>query len=269
MDDHWYYAEASDQSFGPMSLEKLGHILRAKANAADFLVWCHGMADWGRAGDQVTLRRYFQPPLVPTLPGAPKIIPALDRLAIDADVRTTQVINESSKLHPWRRYFARMFDLYVFVLFFFLFLGMMFPALFASTDKSPDLLYSIFGLAAYAIFEGFCLNVFGSSLGKRLYGIRLIRTSDDGFTLPVSFKRSFAVWVRGLGFGIPIAAVFTLTTAYRTLMREKQTSWDHDFQCITSHRKLSPLRWLLIVAVWLLLLSTYVFLVALADYTKL
>jgi hypothetical protein len=263
MDNHWYYAEATDRSYGPMGIEELGRVLRTKANAVDFLVWCPGMADWARAGEQFALRRYFQPPPVAT-PRAPIASPVTERWTIDPELRPVPVVTEASGLHPWRRYFARIFDLYVFVLFFFPFLGIAFPTLFESNDKSFDLLYSIGGSFAYAIFEGFCMNVFGSSLGKRLYGIRLVRTGDEGLTLSVSFKRSFAVWVRGLGLGIPLVAFFTLVVAYRTLIRKEETSWDRDFQCSISHTKLSPVRWFLIIAVWLLVLAVYAFLATLA-----
>ena len=261
MENNWYCAEAADRSYGPLTIQELGHILRTKANSVDFLVWCQGMPEWGRAGDQFALRMHFQKqPVAPQTFG-----PTSGQLVIDRDDRPILAEEEVSSLHPWRRYFARMFDLYFFQLSFFLFLGVAFPKVFEGSDKGSDLLYSIFGAAAYAIFEGFCLNVFGTSLGKRLYGIKLSRTEEDGLSLPVSFKRSFAVWVRGLGFGIPIVTLFTLNAAYQTLKREKQTSWDRDFQCITAHSELSALRWISIVAVWLLVLVVYVFLNALAK----
>jgi RDD family/GYF domain 2 len=261
MDDNWYCAEAADRSSGPMTIEELGRILRTKTNSVDFWVWCPGMPDWGRAGEQFALRRYFQPP--PITPHSRS--PASGQLVIDRDDRPILAKEEVSSLHPWRRYFARWFDLYIFYLFFFFFLGITFPRMFEGYDKSLDALFAIFGMAAYAVFEGFCLNVFGTSLGKRLYGIKLTRADKDGFILSVAFKRSFAVWVRGLGIGIPIVAIITSIVAYRTLKREKQTSWDRDFQCITTHSELSALRWISIVAVWLLIPVVYVFLIALAS----
>lgn len=261
MDDNWYFAEASDRSFGPMTLEDLGRALRAKANSVDFLVWCPGMAEWGRAGDQFALRRYFQPPPLPSYDRAA----TTRQLVIERDDRPILVEQEPASLHPWRRYFARMFDLYFFYLFFFFFLGIVFPKLFAHSDKSFDVLYAILGTAAYAVFEGFCLNVFGSSLGKRLYGIKLTRSDEDGLTLAVSFKRSFAVWARGMGIGIPIVTLVTLIVAYQNLAKDKQTSWDRDCQCVTTHKPLSALRWIWILFVWLLVLGIYIFLMTLAD----
>jgi hypothetical protein len=145
-------------------------------------------------------------------------------------------------------------------------LGITFPTLFASSDKSVDAVYAILGSGAYAVFEGFCLNAFGTSLGKRLYGINLIRDDNEGFTLSLSLKRSLAVWVRGLGFGIAIASFVTLIVAYQTLTREGESSWDRDFQCTITHSKLSILRWMWILIVWLLTLSIYVLLATLRDY---
>jgi hypothetical protein len=144
-------------------------------------------------------------------------------------------------------------------------LGIAFPALFAGSDKGVESLYVILGSGAYAVFEAFCMNVFGTSLGKRLYGITITRTAEEGFALRVSFQRAFAVWVRGLGMGFPLVSLFTLGTAHRTLTREGQTSWDRDFQCTASHKELSFLRWLSIFAVWLLVLAIYVFLNVLAN----
>jgi hypothetical protein len=253
MDDHWYYAEASNKSFGPMTIEELGRVLRNRTNSADFLVWSPGMGDWGRAGDQFTLMQYFQP--------TPHSSSTLDPHAIEQE--------DSPSLHPWRRYFARIFDLYVFILVFFFFLGIAFPKLFEGSDKSLDgllnALYGILGSGAYAVFEGFCMNAFGGSLGKRLYGISVFRTNEEGFPLSISFRRSFAVWVRGLGLGVPLATFVTLIVAHGTLKREKQTSWDRDFQCAVGHKKLSAVRWIGILLAWLLVISIYAFLVALGN----
>lgn len=261
MDDHWHYAESADHSYGPMTIEELGRVLRTRANSADFLVWRPGMSNWGRAGDQFALSRYLQPPPIARQSSVPMQAP----LVVERDDRLAVAAQESHDLHPWRRYFARAFDLYFFYLFFFFFLGLVVPELFSSSEKGMDAVYAILGSGAYAVFESFSLNVFGTSLGKKLYGIRLMRTSEEGFPLPIAFKRSFAVWVRGLGFGIPLATLITLIVAYRTLSQERQTSWDRDFQCAVAHSKLSALRWIWILCVWFLMLGIYVGLLALGK----
>lgn len=263
MNDGWYYAEASDRSYGPMTIEELGQVLQTRTNAADFLVWCPGMSDWARAGEQSALRKYFEPPPISSYPRARTPEGPANRTMAQSELPQSE--RGESNLYPWRRYFARTFDLYVFCLFFFVFLGVAVPQLFASSEKGFDALYGIFGAAIYAVFEGFWINVFGASLGKRLHGLRLIRTNDDGFTLAVSFRRSFAVWAKGLGIGIPIVSLFTLITAYRTLQAEGQTSWDRDYQCAVIGRHLSAFRWIFILVVWALFIAIYMGLVALGS----
>src|SRR5262249_17979727 len=118
-------------------------------------------------------------------------------------------------------------------------------------------IYAIVGLAAYAIFETFCLNIFGGTFGKKIYGIRLVPTQADRITFPAALKRSFSVWARGLGLGIPLVSFITILVAYFDLKKEGQTPWDRDLHFVVHHRDLSVLRWLLIAFVWLLLLSLY------------
>ena len=263
MDDSWYYAEASDRSYGPMTIEELGRILRMRANAVDFLVWHPGMADWGRAGDQFALRKYFSPPPIPSQPIDHALGESAMRVVPDRSLSPPE--GKLTGLHPWRRYFARMFDIYIFVVLFFMFLGVTFPRLFATDEKSYDSLFGLIGIAAYVIFEGFWTNVFGASLGKRLYGIRIDRTNGEAITLGASFQRAFAVWLKGLGIGIPIVSLFTLVTAYQTLNREGQTTWDRDFHFRIDHARLSWLRWLFVLLVWLILIALYGFLIALGS----
>ena len=166
-------------------------------------------------------------------------------------------------LHPWRRYFARSFDLYLFFIVFFFFLGVTFPRLFENTGRVSESLFGIFGTAAYALFDGFWTNIFGNSPGKRLYGIRLVRTNGGGLDLGTSLRRSFTVYLKGLGLGIPLVSLITLIVAYNTLTSNGQTSWDRDLQCTVVHSELSALRWTLIVVIWVLLIAVYTGLVAL------
>jgi len=255
MDNDWHYSETGDQSRGPVSIENLGRILAAESNSENFLVWSPGMSGWARAGDLAALKQYFSQRAHPPLAGSPS----------DATAATTSAT--STNLHPWRRYFARMIDLYLFILIFFFFLGIVFPELFdedevAENSRASELLYSIIWIAAYCVFETFCLNVFGGTIGKFLYGIRLAPKEGQQIAFSVALKRSLAVWFRGMGLAIPIVAVFTLVIAYSTLTEEGQTRWDRDYKIVVLHRDLSILRWLVVGIAWLLVSSIYVALIA-------
>src|SRR5262249_27836304 len=174
----------------------------------------------------------------------------------------SQVVDNEAlpAVYPWRRFFARMFDLYTFFIAFFIFLGIAFPELFleAGDSKGRDLLYTIIGVGAFAVFEGFCVSIFGSTPGKSLFGMR-VRTSDDGkLGLSDSFKRSFLVWIKGLGLGIPIVGLITLIVGYTTLTGQGQASWDRDLGCRVVTRPLSTIRWIVVVVALLVLTSVWI-----------
>jgi len=252
--DEWYYSTDGKQSLGPVSAEELGRILAAQGGAENVLAWRPGMANWAGAASVPELKSYLQPP-----PRPPEIA-LLDPTPVDHERK-----RESSAVHPWRRYFARIFDLYLFALVFFFALGLLAADWFSGPpSRSSDLLLSFVSVATYSIFETFCLFVFGGTLGKLLYGIRLAPKSGGRIGLRLALKRSVAVWVQGMGIGIPIIALVTFVLAYRTLRREGQTNWDRDLKFVVLHRKLSYLRWFVVALVWFLILSTYAGLMALS-----
>src|SRR5262249_35958050 len=198
------------------------------------------------------------PPLPTSRRATAQIASAINVSPIDPNFTAGVVREKGTGVHPWRRYFARMIDMYLFAVPFFFFIGMLFPELFSpgsSTSRQTEYLYSLMAIAAYVIFETICLNVFGNTLGKVLYGIRIKTDEDRGIAFSVALKRSLAVWFRGLGCGIPIFALVTTIVAYRTLKRDGQTSWDRDFKCTVFHDELSVFRWIVIGVAWLALLG--------------
>lgn len=272
MQDKWFYSESGEQRHGPMSIQDLGIILSNKNNSEQFFVWYPGMPNWARAGDIDELRAYLRPPPIPETP--PPLIPETLPPPIPETPREDSSVPSAGKpshLYPWRRFFARWVDIYLFLVPFFVLLGITFPTLFLTnqsqtTSSGHDYIYTIVGLAAYAIFETFCLNVFGGTFGKFLYGIRVAPRNARQFDLSLALKRSLAVWARGLGFGIPIVSLITLFVGYKTLTKEGQTSWDRDFNCIVIHSELSPMRWFLIAIVWLLVFLIYATIIAITSH---
>jgi hypothetical protein len=268
MDNTWYYAKG-DKSVGPISLSDLQAMLSRVSNASSVLVWRDGFATWTRAGSIPELASYVvkPPPLPVSSRGRLEATPPINFSPNHSGVAAAAG-DGSTNLHPWRRYFARMMDLYIFMLVFFFVLGVVFPELFEATPGQPatpgnDYLYSFVGLAAYTVFEAISLNVFGITFGKLLYGIKIRMKDGDDIALFTALKRAIFVWLRGLGLGFPLVTLATLIVAYRSLREHGQTSWDRDCNCLILHRELSILRWFVIAITWALLLSTYVILIAL------
>jgi uncharacterized RDD family membrane protein YckC len=273
--NNWHYAAAGSGVRGPMSKFDLGRILRAEFAAAEFLVWCPGMPDWARAGDVPTLGEflYAPPPIPASRPRSKSTAPlsAERRVqpALNVDVRphderaAVQKHFAAEATHPWRRYFARLLDTMAFSFAFFFCLGIMFPSLFQTDTKGTEQLYNLLAVFAYVPFEAFCMTAFGTTIGKSLYGIQVTNSVGGPITLRESFKRSFDVWTRGWGLAIPIIALFTLVTAYKTLTRDGITSWDRELLFVVEHRPFSYLRLFLLPIIWLLLLAFWAYAVSL------
>jgi hypothetical protein len=155
----------------------------------------------------------------------------------------------------------------LFIIVFFFCLGTVFPELFHadnSTASAPanTVMYSIIGSCAFAVFEAFCLCSFGTTLAKYMYGISIRRMDEERISFMAALQRSLAVSFRGLAVGLPLILLITLARAYKTLKKERHTSWDRDFKWMTIHRELSVQRWLAIVIAWAVLLSIYILLIA-------
>jgi uncharacterized RDD family membrane protein YckC len=230
MNDSWFYARSGGKAQGPISQEDLGRILAHEANPSDLFVWRQGMDDWATA-DQLAELDVCTRRAPPPVPQSPRRIdsPSIKSRPTEnyvADIAEKRSIREpkivARNLHPWRRFFARQLDTYVFALFFFVFLGLVFPSLFATSanqGRTQELLWNVIAIAAYVPFEIFCFYAFGNTFGKALYGIHVIENSGDALSLSVIAKRAARVWVAGWGLGIPIVTLFTLLSSYSTLKR--------------------------------------------------
>ena len=130
---------------------------------------------------------------------------------------------------PVRRFFARTIDylcgnlIVIAVIAVFAGLGwwhyeprhiMMYP-----------LILSMLPSFVWMLLEAGIIKSFGNTPGKQLLGLRLVRNGQTSNYM----KRSFAVWVRGMGLGLPLVSWITATLAYSRLTKTTQTSWDKDY----------------------------------------
>lgn len=163
--------------------------------------------------------------------------------------------------HPWRRYFARMLDnmLNTFTFFIVLMLILAFtrPELFnalvtwlESIHRIVDIMLTVFiGTVVNAVL----LSATGSTLGKWIFGIRVREADGRRVGFMRAIQREARVWMRGLGFGIPIVSLITLVRAYNQVNDFKQTTWDKDMQLVVTHRPASVgqhILWTLAVIGW-------------------
>ncbi len=150
--------------------------------------------------------------------------------------------------HPWRRFFARTIDLFFISLIFivtFLSLGAVF------FPRTVNVIIQalgnplISGVVVYLLWvpvEAFFIYRRGATPGKWLFGIRVLRASGETLSYPDALQRTFLVWIKGDGLGIPIVALVTRIFAYKRLMKTGTTLWDADIGSVVTHSEFGTVR---------------------------
>jgi len=256
----WYYLRDGG-SMGPESVGRLLELLDDAVITRQTAVWHDGNPIWQPL--EVALGLTADVP--PTIPGAPNIPPPIapsgPPLAVERSGADGGYTDYAP--HPWRRYFARMFDTLVGGSAAIFVISLLLAATNQSASKAFIALLSgpenrIIGTlltVGLAIFpNALTIGFTGSSLGKWIYGIAV--TNPDG-TLPgfrTALRREVMVWVRGLGLGVPIISLFTLISAFKELKTKQLTTWDDQLSLRVGQRKATATQMILNfvgVALWL------------------
>jgi hypothetical protein len=137
---------------------------------------------------------------------------------------------------PWIRFLARMFD------YSFFFTGLW--AISRGKIESSLVPYEYF---LWIPVEAAFLRWLGTTPGKWLLGIKLQQGRFLQLDYLTALRRSFHVWFRGLGMGIPFINVVCMLVAFQRLKAFKTTTWDRDDHIHVSYRRGG--KWRIVLAV--------------------
>lgn len=231
MTSSWFYA-LNNQVEGPVPAFDLLELIANRRISMDSLVWRDGMEEWCPATEVGELGSLIPPPLPDgreldsansgqsTL-GSPPVV-SQPRSASDP---THTVASGRTGTHPWQRWLARVVDVYV-VFAFVLGVVMLFAGI---SVPNNGLLFGLALLVCWIPVEALLLSNWGTTPGKALMNIRVVRTDGRYLTTGEALGRAINVWISGLAFGIPIANLFTLLGSYNRLKKTGATSWDEDW----------------------------------------
>ncbi|MCF7935157.1 MAG: RDD family protein [Synergistales bacterium] len=146
---------------------------------------------------------------------------------------------DPARPRPWVRFWARCADYSLFSMVFFLLL--LWGPFALWTARLHPVLVNVLFLGVYVPVEAWMIGTWGTTPGKWLFRVRLAARGGD--VVPANaFARSFKVWFRGLGFGLPFVPIFTCVVAYRRLQRNGETSWDREEDFTVEHGRVGALR---------------------------
>ena len=164
---------------------------------------------------------------------------------------------DTPQAHPWRRYFAKIYDLYLFVVI----------SVWVGTGIGLELSNALTGYV-YVVFctillEVGSLTLVGTTPGKWLLSLSIKDEFGNPISANVATKRTLSLFFSGLAFCLPVVSFFTMAFSYRRLTSKGVTQWDESNHLQISAATLKLLKFILfslsfffIVAVVQLLDST-------------
>lgn len=150
-----------------------------------------------------------------------------------------------SHVNPWIRFLARFFDYSLFILALssvrYCFTGSV------SLDEYKSFIPIPF--FSWIVVEAFLLSTWGTTPGKFFLKTKISSRRFAKLDFMSALRRSFNVWFRGIGMGIPVINFLCLMVAYNRLKLLGSTTWDMDDQTIITHYPIGQWRIVLATAV--------------------
>lgn len=157
--------------------------------------------------------------------------------------------------HPWSRYFARYLD---FSLAGFL-ISTWIPVKFNFHPYVINtLLKTIIVMLIWLFFESILISTWGTTPGKWMFGFRVVSTKDKSKKLSFveALKRSYLMFIYGLGIEIPVITIGTLIYSCMNLDEKRYlglTKWDEIAGSAVERNKYSKVKVVIAVVLFVVL----------------
>jgi uncharacterized RDD family membrane protein YckC len=214
MGDWWYSVQGVKK--GPVSIDVLRSQVHSGQINSQTLVWQQGMEQW-TALQHVTEVSDILKAIPPDLP----------KPSPEATTLTYPLAGK------WRRFLARLIDIWIELLglaWAVGYVGARIEPAFGLWLQRPEsgLIYAV-ALGPFAmLLDALLIVIFGNSIGKAIFGIKVSTTGGAKLSLTDHVNRSIGCWWYGLGALIPIVSLFTMAIQGRKVDAGKFTSYDAD-----------------------------------------
>ncbi|MBH8578804.1 RDD family protein [Bisbaumannia pacifica] len=210
MGDFWI--KIGGKARGPYPLGEISRMRKDEKISDDHEIWVSGMEGWK------PIRKIVEEPFFVTLKS--------NRRNRNHEVGA----KEMAQAGPWRRFLARIFDVWAsisLVLAPSVFaIAYLFPEIYLSIYPANEVWAGIVFLFLAIMVDALVYFIFGNTLGKALLGVKVI--GSDGAPLKRSdyWVRNLGVWWSGLALGIPLLSLIAMVVQYRRLSSKGFASYD-------------------------------------------
>lgn len=129
--------------------------------------------------------------------------------------------------YPGRRFLARTFDLTLYTILWLSFLTLIFRINLANVSTFASFAISVAALLTMLFIEPLLLHWFGTTFGKLIFGLHLAEENGKRPDYRTGLSRTWYVIVYGLGFNIPLIAIYRLWKSYKLYADEQPQPWDY------------------------------------------
>lgn len=132
----------------------------------------------------------------------------------------------SGMFYPWRRYLARSLDLFLYGLVWCIFAVLVFHINFSEGGLARTMLNSVMQMIVMLAVEPLLLNLFRTTPGKAVLGIRVMQENGERLTVSQAFSRTLGVLIKGMGLSIPFYGLYTYYKSYERCSGREVQPWD-------------------------------------------
>lgn len=158
---------------------------------------------------------------------AGKYLNALDRPAEGEGYFSLNKDSAPMVAYPWRRFFARKLDLFLYSLLWSAF-GMLVLRFQAPDGLFFTLLGSYLNYATMLVVEPLLLSTWGYTPGKLIFGLQVKDTYGGKIYWTTAMARTWQVFAKGEGFGIPFYCLYRYYKSYRACADCETLPWDEE-----------------------------------------
>lgn len=128
--------------------------------------------------------------------------------------------------NPWRRYLARMFDIFIYTIIWLAFLVFVFDINLATRSNLWNTFDSLIAMVIMFVLEPLWLHLFGTTPGKLIFGMRIETPDGRKLSYGEGLERTWGVISVGMGFNIPIYGLIRLWKSYNLCTDNETQPWD-------------------------------------------
>lgn len=133
----------------------------------------------------------------------------------------------STVAHPWIRYFARSLDFFIYRTIWMA-LAHLCLRYNVGSNSIENLINIFFATGIMFMIEPILITVFGTTIGKWIFGLKINKVDGSKLSYSESLKRTFGIFSLGWGYHIPVFNIFRLYKCYEMCKAGEPLPWELD-----------------------------------------